>query len=133
MSKVPAQIKQESQPRPDGKSITEILASQTHYQVRLGENPAGKPLWGQLGVGINGYVAQLPRGESIVIAESLFQNLQEAASVFPGADGLPRNKDIIVHFEKAMTAEQAEAIRKSKALRVFPQRVIRSGKKEAIS
>lgn len=126
-------IKQESQPRPDGQSITEVLASQTHYQIRLGENPAGKPLWGQLGVGINGYVAQLPRGEAIVVAESLFENLQEAARVFPGADGLPRNKDIVVHFEKILTPEQADAIRKSKALRVFPQRIIRSGVKKEVN
>lgn len=123
-------VKQESQPRPEGESITETLASQTHYQIRLGENPAGKPLWGQLAVGLNGYVAQLPRGETIVLAESLFENLQEAARVFPGADGLPRNKDIIVQFERVLTAEQADAIRKDKTLRVFPQRIMRSGKKE---
>lgn len=105
-------------------SITKFLAEQEHVEITLRENPSGKPLWGQLAVGLNGYVAHLPRAQNIIVSKPLYDNLQHAARAYPDKDGIPRNRDINVDFIRSLSPEEAGKIRDSGKQMVFPQRVV---------
>ncbi len=59
-------------------AFKDILGARPHVWIEIHDNPLGKPLWPNVPVRLNEYLAVLPRGQKVLVSEPLVANLRDA-------------------------------------------------------